>query len=357
MKKRIILGLPAVYGIGELLRENLQYLGYEVIDLSFDYKAFSYKSGYQRAVNFLRKTFLGDKSYKDRLRFAVHRQQILDKLAGMQFPADYALIIRPETYSTEVLESIKNKAKTLVGYQWDGMSRFPWVEKLIPFFDRFFVFDPADRLGGDDSRKYLGNFFFTLPRLYETPVTQKGGAYYVGGFSRARLRILSELQPALQAAGVLSDFSLHSRKPRNLHIAVPGLKVSKEICTYEKNLEQAKKAKVLIDITAACHQGLSLRFFESICYQKKLITTNPSVVRHDFYHRDNIFIYGMDDIRDLPAFLARPYQEQSPDLTRKYAFDNWIRYALDIPPYQSTDMLPAERPAETGRLMQTPIHR
>ena len=59
MKKRIILGLPAVYGIGELLRENLQYLGYEVIDLSFDYKAFSYKSGYQRAVNFLRKTFFG----------------------------------------------------------------------------------------------------------------------------------------------------------------------------------------------------------------------------------------------------------------------------------------------------------
>ena len=333
MKKRIILGLPTIYGLGELLKENLQYLGFEVIDLSFDYKGFTYKNVGQRILNFLHKTFLNDKSYKDQLRFAAHQAQIMERLELMKTPADYALIIRPDTYAKEVLQVIKSNATMMIGYQWDGMARYPWIDKLVPLFDRFFVFDPMDVQQKEPAREYLGNFYFTLPRVYETPVTQKGGAYFVGDFSRERVCFLQSLEPWLAKAGLHTDFNLHSGKRRRLKVPVPGLELSNKAISYEQNLEKAKRAKVLIDITAPCHKGLSLRFFEAICYQKKMITTNSAVLQYDFYHPDNIFIHGVDDLTELAAFLGKPYQVLNPDITRKYAFTNWIRYVLDMAPF------------------------
>ncbi|SDZ75878.1 hypothetical protein SAMN05192529_101277 [Arachidicoccus rhizosphaerae] len=333
MKKRIILGLPTIYGLGSLLKENLEYLGFEVIDISFDYKGFRYKNLSQRIFNFFHKVFLKDRSYKDKLRFEAHQAEIMEKLADLKPKADYALIIRPDTYSKAVLESIKEKAVVMAGYQWDGLDRYPWAEKRIPMFDRFFVFDPMDVQGGAPVRRYLGNFYFTLPRVFETPVTQKAGAYFVGDYSRERVQFLQSLQPLLAGANMLPDFNLFSGKKRRLKQAVPGLKLSAAAISYEQNLEKVKKASVLIDITAPCHKGLSLRFFEAICYEKKIITNNSSVASYDFYHPDNIFIYGVDDLSGLTRFLEKPYKALPQEISRKYAFTNWIRYVLDMAPY------------------------
>jgi hypothetical protein len=333
MRKKLILGLPAVYGLGTLIKENLQLLGFEVLDLSFDYRGFVYKNAGQRLNNLIRKTIFGDKSYKDKLRFKAQQQLVLDKLNLMTEKADYALIIRPDTYSAEVLQHIKQKAEISVAYQWDGMDRFPWVEKYVPLFDRFFVFDPHDIHFKDFHFPYLGNFYFTLPRLLQVNHPAKKEAYFLGAFNRDRKAILEVLHPLLTKAAVSPRFLLYSRKKRKAEAGNPCFTLTQEVYTYEQNIAQVKNAEVIIDLTIDCHKGLSLRFFEAICFNKKLITNNGSIRYYDFYHPDNIFIYGEDDLNTLEAFIQKPYQEIQSAIIQKYSFANWIHYALDLPPY------------------------
>jgi len=334
MNKKIILGLPAVYGLGTLIKSNLQMLGFDVIDLSFDYKGFKYKNFNQRLVNFFRKTILKDKSYKDKLRFTAQKHLLDEKLALLTQNADYALIIRPDTYSPEVLDIIKNKSKHLIGYQWDGMDRFPWIEKYISIFDKFFVFDPEDINFNGLDLSYLGNFYFTLPKLLAVKTTASTGAYFVGSFNRDRKDILEVLAPLLTEAGIPTRFYLYSKKMRKTELHNKHFTLTQNISSYEINIEQVKSSSVLIDITICTHKGLSLRFYEALCYGKKIITNNDSVKQYEFYHPDNIFIYGKDDLDTLITFLNKPYRAIDPLVREKYSFDNWIRFALNIPPFQ-----------------------
>ena len=333
MNKKIILGLPTVYGLGTHIKNNLELIGYEVIDVSFNYSGFKYENFGQRLSNFIRKTFLRDKSYKTKLRFAAHQHLIHEKLGRIQETIDYALIIRPDAYSPKIIQLIKNKTNHLIGYQWDGMDRFPGIEKYIPLFDRFFVFDPSDVHFNGLNLPYLGNFYFTLPWINIANQPCAKGAYFVGSFNRERKTVLEAIHPIIKAAGIPTHFVLFSRKRRKAEKYNESFTLTNVICTYEENIQQVKTAGILIDITINCHKGLSLRFYEALCFGKKIITNNALVRYYDFYRPANIFIYGQDDLNTFQNFVSTPYQAVNSDIIQKYSFDNWIRYALDIAPY------------------------
>ena len=65
---------------------------------------------------------------------------------------------------------------------------------------------------------------------------------------------------------------------------------------------------------------------------KKLITTNPTIVHYDFYHPDNMFYWSGSNLDELKDFLTRPFVPIAPELKRKYSFSNWINCAFDIEP-------------------------
>jgi len=102
-------------------------------------------------------------------------------------------------------------------------------------------------------------------------------------------------------------------------------------------LESVQKAGLLIDIKACEHDGLSFRVFEAIKYSKKLITDNASVKRYDFYRPENIFVVENGCFDGLSEFLTTPNTPLREEIIQKYSFTNWLKYALDIPPYQTTD--------------------
>jgi len=333
MNKKIILGLPAIFGLGHLIKENLQYLGFEVIDISFDYRHFKYKNIFDRLTNLFYKTILKDKSYKDKLRFAAYQQTIKENLDAVTGRVDYAFIIRPDTYAEEILQLIKGKTDKLIGYQWDGIQRFPWIENFIPLFDRFFVFDPEDTQFANLQLPYLGNFYFTLPRLTQNPAPSQNLAYFVGTYSKERIEILSQLHSLLSKTRLQISMHMYSRKKRTLPADQQFIDLTTRTLSYEQNIETVKNAFLLIDITVDCHKGLSLRFFEALCFDKKLITNNPDVQYYEFYHPDNIFIYGKDELSQFESFIRKPYHTIDHNIKQKYSFDNWIRYALDIHPH------------------------
>src|SRR5690606_13894459 len=121
-----------------------RYQGFDVVNISYLRQGkFKYKHIFERLTSFVHKNFLGHKNYKDYLKFKRVEAWMKAKVSQVE-SADFAFLIRPDQYSEEIIRIIKGKVKTMVAYQWDGLHRFPAVKPLIPYFDRFFVFDPKD---------------------------------------------------------------------------------------------------------------------------------------------------------------------------------------------------------------------
>ncbi|HTN36471.1 MAG TPA: hypothetical protein VL053_05320, partial [Arachidicoccus sp.] len=256
--------------------------------------------------------------------------ETLDLVEGK---AEFALLIRPDIYPVEVIRRIKAKSQHLVGYQWDGLKRFPTVKLNIPLFDRFYVFDASDLPDADGSNIHFAtNFYFDLPRLMMHSRPNKIPVlYYVGAYNEKRVAEIKGFLKLVRPYNLIEKiFIIDSKRS-----ASP--EVQNRPLNYEENLQFAGHADIILDISLRVHNGLSFRVFESICYEKKLITNIKDVKYFDFYHPDNIFILEAGEEPRLPDFLSTPYKKLESAIKEKYSFSNWINYLLEIIPFQSID--------------------
>ena len=244
-------------------------------------------------------------------------------------PFDYAFCIRPDLLPPEELEKIKSRARRSFGYTWDGLGRFEGTLQRRQFFDKLYVFDPADAnpTGGIH---LLGNFYFdcypdSLPKL-DLP---EADAYFIGTFDR-RWTVVKKICEELLAIGLKPDVQQFVRNPRTLPPLPSYVKVFSEHKPYPQALAEALRCRILLDIHHAdVHDGLSLRVFEAIGHGRKLITTNPLVLSQDFYRTANIYCFG-HDARSLEEFVAEPLEALPDDMRSRYGFSAWIRRALDL---------------------------
>lgn len=340
MKKTIIIGLPDDFYLGNLIKENLTFNGFDIIDISYKYKEFKYRNLFERGSNFVRKTFLKDKSFKTKLKFGRHEQRLLTTVKEIQHPVEYALLIRPDIYPEHFIKLIKTKTHRLIAYQWDGLRRFPLVRNIIPLFDQFFVFDIQDYLKYKHQFSNLGyttNFYFDIPRLLIPPENYKNEILYVGSFIRKRMPDIFNFISIIAHHKVNFNINIvvsakHQIKKTNLPIIY-----SMKRYTFEENLRMVKNASTMIDFNNNIHTGLSFRPFEAICFEKKLITNNSGIKYYDFYKKENIFIIGEDDEQQLEFFLNTPYQKIDTTIKQKYSFTNWLHNILNLQPYTPID--------------------
>lgn len=60
---------------------------------------------------------------------------------------------------------------------------------------------------------------------------------------------------------------------------------------------------------------------------KKLITTNASIVNYDFYNKKNILIINRENPQIDISFFSTPYEKINPEIYKKYSLSSWI---LDV---------------------------
>ncbi|MFC3873893.1 hypothetical protein [Neisseria musculi] len=330
----VFLGMPDHMGIYRSIQANLEHHGFNVIHLVADSHTFRYPSLAARLQTKFRQLVLRDKQAKQKLQAAVFYQNLLSTLDAAG-GVDYALFIRGDLYTPEMLADIRRRTRGIMAnYQWDGMNRYPDIWQTVANFDRFYVFDPADLQSGSNFLP-LTNFYF------DHPAPPAGEAqtdfYFIGSHLPERSSVIAEFGNQALAHGWTLDFNIicaakeaqacRTRYPNNI-------KISTQTADYAENLQHTARAKVLVDFKTPVHNGLSFRAFEALGYRKKLITTNAEAAKYDFYHPNNIFIWDGTTFNGIDDFLKRPYHEISTEIRQKYSFGNWIRYVLDIPPYQ-----------------------
>lgn len=98
----------------------------------------------------------------------------------------------------------------------------------------------------------------------------------------------------------------------------------KKAIMYDEVRELISKSRAIINLATNAQSWLTIRVFESIFNEIKLITDNEELCKSDIYEKDNIFILGKDDINELPAFLDKPYKKLPLEKIERYYFNNWV---------------------------------
>ncbi len=320
--------MPPDFGVYQVIEQNLRYMGFEQVTVISP--LFRYKTK-DRILNFIQKTFLGNKDYKKQLiddYYTAEVSQTLSRFAPKSI--DYAIVIRPDKLDLKTIEKIHNTAHKVVAYQWDGLARFPKVFKVINHFQRFFVFDLEDYHRYRYQHPNLlscSNFYFDIPE--ESIPVNKNEVLYVGVYIKDRIQSLIRVVNALSQYDLTLNINLfYGRKtPPFSH---PHITFFSKGLNYTQYLTLTKKATVLLDIKTVDHNGLSFRIFEAIKYQKKLITDNKSIKLYDFYHPNNFYVVENDLFEGLSDFLESDFVPLSEDIRQKYSFSNWVKNILEI---------------------------
>lgn len=332
--KRIILCVHEYADFSAIIKEGLEHLGFTVIGLNVKQPDFKYQNIWQRLHNLFRKIILGDKTFKQKLKQKAVEQKLLKQLEGCD-PADYALLIRADILPRSVIELIRKKSSIVSAYQWDGLDRFPTIFEYIPLFDRFFVFDPQDLI----TKNTLPATNFYFDHIDRDDVKASKQITFTGSYFSSRNELLKDISNILSAKGIKIDISIFSKHDEEIaKIKKWGFKHIDSVIPYRENLKKVVSSDFLLDVHINEHNGLSFRIFEAMNYEKKIITTNTTVKRYDFYNESNIFVWGDDDIERLEEFLSTPYLPIAKEIRDKYAFSNWISYLLDYRPYQQIDL-------------------
>lgn len=99
---------------------------------------------------------------------------------------------------------------------------------------------------------------------------------------------------------------------------------------YEEICQLVAKSKAILNITMPGQEGLTIRDFEAICNNVKLITTNPKLKEHSFYHENNILVIDTADAEKIDAFLALPFVPYEESLLQELSLEKWLEEMVSV---------------------------
>ena len=322
--KSFILIIPNDFIIHEIFELNLKRLGFDL--LSIVPKDFKYKNHVLRIKNFIHKNIHKNRNYKKQLIRDFRSKDIKGKICDIHEKSiDYILIIRPDILDNETITQLLNIGKKVVAYQWDGLNRYPEVFECIPLFEKFLIFDECDFFQYKDKFPNLAicdNFFFDFDDGKKN-VENSRKVFYVGSYIEDRLPDLLFTLNQLEKHDVEFDINLKYYR-RTKPCENPHIQFCKSNISFKDNINRLKEAKIILDFKVQEHNGLSLRFFEALKYEKKIITNNVAVLKYDFYDPQNIFILHRDNLENLGVFIESDYKKLPLQIVEKYSFSSWL---------------------------------
>ncbi|MDH1881989.1 hypothetical protein [Empedobacter sp. GD03797] len=298
------------------------YSLYEFYDEPIPYYEFS---GLQRLENIYYRVVKKDTQHIHNIN---HRNFInlsnrkLKQLQQQHLKFDYCFIIRGDLIPENVLKYARSVSTKMIDYQLDGLSVSEKILEYNKLFDQIYVFDVQDVVNYPNyNLKAITNCFFEE----ENDENIEWDIYYTGMYLEERVLKINYLVNMLVNKEL--NYNINLLTGRNFK-EINNVKFIKHGISYEKNILLTKKSNILLDFKREEHDGLSLRFFEALNFNKKIITDNKAVVEYDFFNPKNIYVTDFVNFDGLNEFLNFPYQEIDDSVKQKYNFKNWIQQIL-----------------------------
>lgn len=246
---------------------------------------------------------------------------------------DYFLLIKGESVPLEFLkEFIRNHPDTeRIFYTYDAVAEYPRFQQLFPYFHRNITFEPSDaRQYGLEFRPL---FFIDEYRLLQKKQPQDLDIVFVGSAHTDRFLIGEKAKKQARHLSLKTFFYYYSPSKfafRMKQIFDKSFKyfdvksISFNKLSHEEILDLYSRAKAVLDINKPFQFGLTMRTFEVLASQTKLITTNPEIIKYPFYHADNVLIISRTSPEFPKSFFTVPFARMDEGILSKMTLDSWL---------------------------------
>lgn len=246
----------------------------------------------------------------------------------------YVIIILGYDLDKEFVEKIKTvfRPERMIYYTWDSVTTYPQVVEFLPVFDDKYSFDDVD------CKKYNLHLLPLYCKKDNNTKTRKEYdcttvmSYFPNKDKNIRL-ILNSLPHGLNCRfnfyvkSVPYFFYLKLRYFFKVTLSV------KDITTKRLSLKETyeifEKSIAVIDCPIVNQCGLTMRTFEVLSKNIKLITTNQNIKKYDFYNPANIAVVEKDNSISK-EFFSNEYSNDGFDYWNNYGIETFINVLLGI---------------------------
>ncbi|MBB2149892.1 lipopolysaccharide biosynthesis protein [Pedobacter gandavensis] len=324
--KSILLFCPMFFEYEREIIKALEDLGAKVI--WFDDRPSN--DFFSKAIIRVNKGFLKNRIYR-------YYNEILSRLKNEEKDFDYLFFVNPEAITKDVLQQFKTlfpTAKCLL-YMWDSFKNRKQNIELLPFFDDKFTFDPVDAKAHDLKLRPL---FYTTAYAQKNVVKHhKYDLLFIGTAHSDRYILVKNITANLKLAKSKLYFYLGSKmlffakKVTDKEFRDVNFKdISFESLTHTNIFNLMSQSKSILDINHPQQKGLTMRTFEALGANIKLITTNPQIVNYDFYNPNNVLLIDRTQPDIDSKFFEGSFIVPSPEMMSKYSIKGWAKEIFSI---------------------------
>lgn len=203
----------------------------------------------------------------------------------------------------------RNKNIKVILLFWNPLNK--WSIKLISskYIDEIYTYNKDDLIKDWSWKlKYIPWFYTKNIKLDKWKIVND--VLFLGRAKNRKNQIL-EFEKKLNDKNIITNFKIIEKES--------------DYITYDDYLDLVSHTKCLLDYNYPIISWLTLRIIEWLFFEKKVITNNYNVIKCDYYNQKNIFIIGLDDIKDINQFINSPYEKVDKGIVDKYDFYSWLR--------------------------------
>lgn len=172
-------------------------------------------------------------------------------------------------------------------------------------WDKIYTFDAkdAEKFGYEDAGYcYYSKHSVDSLNIFIPDV--RTDIYYVGALSESRNKTIFDTYSKLKTNYVKSEFHLMvPLKNKYDHFPydneIDYFTTDKGLIPYDEILGAVLQTNTILEIVQKGQSGPTLRYFEAVCYNKKLLSNNPYVVNFPFYNEKFMKIFRTPEDIDI----------------------------------------------------------
>lgn len=165
------------------------------------------------------------------------------------------------------------------------------------FFDNIYSFDQKDCL--KYGFKHSGYCYYSkIPVLVQET---KNDLYFIGGLKGGRQNLLEAVYDYLKSTSVIFYFDLFGKSNLNgdsIHHLVSWI-------SYSDVVRKVNESNCILEVVQGGQHGPTLRYFEAVVYNKKLLTNNPEIVNFPYYNPSFMKVFSSKQDIDVDWIKER----------------------------------------------------
>ena len=258
-------------------------------------------------------------------------QKILKETGRRNY--DFFLLIKGETVPLFFLKKFKqdHPSAKMIYYSYDAVQEYPKFLKLYSYFDQNFTFEPKD--AHQYNLHFRPLFFLNDYQQTTEDLSIKNDVVFIGSAHTDRYLIGEKVKEICATKNLKTYFYYYAqskaafllKKVFDQNLKKFDLKkLSFKKLKHSEIAEIYSQSRSVLDINKPFQDGLTMRTFETLASDKKLLTTNSDINNYPFYDAENIMILNRNQIEIDAEFFKSDFKKIDPTTLEMMTLDSWI---------------------------------